>query len=88
MGEQDHYEVSVPKGKLKAKHIVILMCFAVSLYLLSEALKSVFSSGFSNPNYAIIVIALILAVITIVTVYTIRLVSKENHGEQKMKPNP
>jgi hypothetical protein len=79
MEEQDHYELTVPRGKLKGRHIILLAVFAVFLYILSEVLKSVFSSGLSNPNYAIIVIALILVVITIVTVYTLRLVSKENH---------
>jgi lipopolysaccharide export LptBFGC system permease protein LptF len=83
MGEQDRYELKVPKGKLRAKHIVLIVCFAIVLYVLSETLKSVFSSGFSNPNYAIIVIALILSVITIIAVYTIRLLSKENHVERK-----
>jgi membrane-bound acyltransferase YfiQ involved in biofilm formation len=85
MGEQDHYEVIVPKGKLKPKHLLVLACFGAFLYLLSEVLKSVFSSGLSNPNYAIIVIALILVVITTVTVYTLRLVSKENHIQPKPK---
>jgi tryptophan-rich sensory protein len=79
MGEQERFEVRVPKGKLKAKHIGLIACFAIVLYLLTEVLNSVFSSGFSNPNYAIVVIALILVVITIIAVYTIRQFSKENH---------
>jgi len=83
MGEQDHYELKIPKGKLRAKHIALIVCFAIALYLLSEVLKSVFSSGFLNPNYAIIVIALILVVITTISVYTIRALSKENHDAQK-----
>jgi predicted Co/Zn/Cd cation transporter (cation efflux family) len=83
MGEQDHYELRVPKGKLRAKHIVLVACFAIALYVLSETLKSVFSSGLSNPNYAITVIALILVVITIVCVYMSRLLSKENREEEK-----
>lgn len=82
MGEEERIEFRFPKGKLKAKHIVLLACFAVFLYLLSQTLESVFSSGFSNPNYAIAVIALILVVITVVSIYTIRQLSKENGKEE------
>ena len=87
MGEQNHYELKIPKGKLRAKHITLIACFAIALYLLSEVLKSVFSSGFLNPNYAIVVIALILVVITAIFIYTARSLSKENHDLKKATSN-
>jgi len=82
MGQNEHIEIRFPKGKIKPKHLAMIVCFAVFLYLLVEALKSVFSSGFSNPNYAIAVIALILVVITIVSIYTVQELSKENQTEK------
>lgn len=77
--KNDHIEIKFPKGKITSKQIAVIVLFAIFLYLLTEALKSIFSSGFPNPNYALVVIALILGAITIVAVYAIRKLTEENH---------
>jgi protein-S-isoprenylcysteine O-methyltransferase Ste14 len=80
MSEEERFVIKIPKG-IKPKHLAIIAIFGLLIYLLVEALKSVFVSGFSNPNYAIVVIALILVVICILTVFVIRTILRED--EQK-----
>ena len=80
MSEEERITIKFPKG-IKPKHLAIIVAFGLLTYFLLETLKSVFTSGFQNPNYALIVIALILVVICFVTVIVVRTLSKEESGQ-------
>lgn len=77
MTTDDHIEIKFPKGKLKAKHVAIVIVFAIFIYFLTDSLKQVLTTRFDDPNHAIMVIALILVLIGIVAVYIIRTLSKD-----------
>ena len=76
MGEDNRIEVRFPKGKMKPKHIAIIVVFALFIWVMCETLESVFSTGLANPNYATFTISLILLVIGAVSVYLVRLLSR------------
>ena len=80
MGEENNIELKLPKGKIKPKHVGMAIIFGIFVYVLCKTLESVFAKGFENPNYAIVVIALILLLIGVVCIYIIRQLSKESEG--------
>ena len=76
--DEDHIEIRFPKGKVKSKHIAIIVVFAVFLYFMSEALKSIFVEGLENPHYAVLIIALTLLVIAVVVIHIVRQLLEED----------
>lgn len=76
MADEDRIEIKFPKG-IKSKDLAIIVIFGIVISLMLWTLQNVFTSGFQNTNYAIIVIAFILVAICFIVVYVIRAVSKE-----------
>jgi predicted PurR-regulated permease PerM len=75
MASEDRIEIRFPKG-ITSKDLAIIVIFGIFISLMLWTLQNVFTSGFQNPNYAIIVIALILIAICLIMVYVIRVVSR------------
>mgnify|MGYP001103856649 CR=1 FL=1 len=77
MGDDERIEIRFPKGKLKPKHVAIIIIFMIFMYFLVEALKSALATQFQNQNVTIFIIALILIVIVSFSTYVVYRLSKE-----------
>jgi divalent metal cation (Fe/Co/Zn/Cd) transporter len=80
MTEEERIVFKFPKG-IEPTTIAVIIVFGLIVYFLSDTLKSIFAEGLKNPNYAIVVIALILVVLCFLFVYVIRALTKKR--EQK-----
>lgn len=76
MAKDEQFVIRFPT-KLTARHLTIVIVFAIFMYFLVSVMKDILGKEFGNTNITIIAIALILVIIGLVSMYTIGSLSME-----------